>query len=101
MIGVVKVTTVRYFEDEVFEGSIPRERYDNATTEIFEVDDIEEAVQVFTSRGLTFAATGNDWAANPDGSYISDYRLGERVEETARLEGFTDEQIRTIVAAVG
>lgn len=101
MIGIVKVITVSYLESEVFEGSIPFESYENARVELFEVDDIEEAVAVFTRHGLTFSATGTDWAANPDGSYCSDYREGRQNAETAHLEGFTEEQVRIIIAAVG
>ena len=37
------------------------------------MDTLDEAVDVITREGLTFTATGADWAANPDGSVIVDY----------------------------
>ena len=64
-------------------------------------DSIDEAVTLLTSGGLSFAATGTDWAALPDGSYISDYATGERREVTAHLDGFTHAAVAAIVPAVG
>ena len=100
-IGTVKVTTITFLEDDIYEGSLPREVYDAARTDEYEVDDIDEAVRVLTREGLTFAATGTDWAANPDGSYISDYATGERREVTAHLDGFTPAAVAAIVERVG
>lgn len=101
MIGTVRIIRVTYLEDDVFEGSIPPEAYENAWTDVYEVDDVAEAVDVIQRHGLTFAATGNDWAANPDGSYVSNYATVERVEESAHLDGFTDEQVAEIMDRVG
>lgn len=101
MIGTVRVTRVRFREDEVFEGSIPRECYENAHEEDFEVDDLDEAVRVFEREGVTFAATGNDWAASPDGSRIVDYGEGVREETTARLRDFSESDTRAIIERVG
>jgi len=101
MIGTVRITTVTFLEDEVFEGSLPREAYENAGVEDFEVDDLEEAVRVITYCGLTFSATGNDWAANPDGSTITNYATGEREEVTAHLNGFNPFDVEAIIEQVG
>lgn len=83
----VKVTTVSFLEDEIWEGSIPSECYDNARIEWFDVDDAAEAAALIQRHGLTFASTGAGWAANPDGSVIRDYATGEREEVSAHLFG--------------
>jgi len=101
IIGTVRITRVTYLEDEVFEGDIPREAHDNARSEDFECDDVEEAVRAIQREGLTFAATGTDWAANPDGSYTSDYATGERTETTAHLHGFAPFHVNAIIERVG
>ena len=100
-IGTVRITTVTFLEDEVFEGDIPRECYEAARTEEYEVDDIDEAVRVIEREGLTFAATGNEWAANPDGSTIVNYATAEREEVTAHLRGFSDADTDAIIERVG
>jgi hypothetical protein len=97
MIGTVKVITVSFLEDEVWEGSIPAKCYDEARVESYEVDDIEEAIKVIEREGLSFTATGTDWAANPDGSFIANYATGERHEVTAHLEGFSEADEAAII----
>jgi len=69
--------------------------------EEFECDTVEEAVQVIQREGLTFAATGADWAANPDGTIITDYSTAEREETTAHIDTFSDTDAAAIVEAVG
>ena len=105
ILPTVRVHRVRFREDDVFEGSIPRECYDNARSEDFDFDAdddaVEGAVRVIQREGLSFAATGADWAANPDGSVIVDYQFGEREEVTAHLIGFTVEQVNAIIEQVG
>ena len=101
IIGTVKITRVFFDEDDVFEGDIPRECYEDAREELFEADDIDEAVRVFEREGLTFAATGNDWAAHPDGSQIIDYATAEREDATAHLLGFSDADTLAIIERVG
>ena len=73
--------------------SRPRPRSSSATT-------VEEAVRVIQREGLTFAATGNDWAANPDGTIITDYATAEREETTAHLHGFSEAHTALIMAGV-
>jgi hypothetical protein len=101
MIGTVKIITVSFLEDDVFDGGIPQVSYDNATTADFEVDTVEEAVRVISNAGLSFAATGTDWAAHPDGSQIVDYATAEREDVTAHLHGFTENDATAIINAVG
>ena len=83
----VKVITVTFMEDDVFEGSIPRECYENARVDWYDVDSAVEAADLIKREGLSFKATGAGWAANPDGSVIVNYSTGEREEVTAHLFG--------------
>ena len=100
-IGTVRIIRVVFLEDEIFEGTISHECYENARTEDFEVDDIEEAVHVIKREGLTFEASGSDWAAHPDGTQIIDYGTAQREEVSGHLIGFTPAQVATIVERVG
>lgn len=97
----VKVSTVRFLEDDVFEGSISHECYENAREDVYDVDNVEEAVRIIKGLGLSYAATNNDWAANPDGSVIVNYATGEREEVTAWLIDETDEESDAVVSLVG
>jgi hypothetical protein len=101
IIGTVKILRVRFLEDECFAGSIPQHCYDNARVEEYEADDIEEAVRAITREGLTFSATGSDYAANPDGTRITDYATAEREETTAHLVGFSEADEIAITERVG
>lgn len=100
-MGTVKIIEVRYTQDEIFEGSIPREAYENAHVTEYDCEDVEEAVHALQREGLSFAATGNMWAANPDGSRTVDYGTGEEAETTGHLDGFTPEQVTEIMERVG
>jgi hypothetical protein len=97
----VRLITVAFLEDEIFEGSIPHECYENARTETFECDDTDDAIRVLTREGLTFAATGTEWAADPDGSRIVNYATAERHEVTGHLDGFTADEVAIIMERVG
>jgi predicted transcriptional regulator len=96
--GTVTTHDVRYFPDDIWEGSIRHERYQDADTEQHEDLSVEEVVELIRNLGLMFA--GNRWASNPDGSVTSDYSTGEQCEVTAHLTGFTAAQTQTIVACV-
>lgn len=97
----VRVIRVRFLEDEVYDGGIPQASYDNAITETYECDDTADAVRVLQREGVTFAATGSDYAANPDGSVIIDYATAEREEVSAHLNGFTPAAAALIERIVG
>lgn len=99
----ITVITVRFAEDDVYEGSIPTECYEDAweRREIIEFHSIPEAVEILKSRGLTFAATGGAWAADPDGSRVVDYATGTREEVSAHLDNVSAHAEKIIVARVG
>lgn len=100
----VRIIEVRFLEDDVYDGGIPQASYDNASVEDFECDapdQVDEAVRALQRAGVTFAATGNEWAADPDGSYITNYATAERVETTGHLYGFTEAECATIIERVG
>lgn len=101
-MGNVRIIKIRFTEDEIVEGDLPKERYDNpAWDELIEDLTVEEAVNVIQSEGLTFAATGNEWAALPDGSVVVNYYSGIREEASAHLSGWTDQAVAEIIEAVG
>ncbi len=95
--GVVTFHRVHFLESDVSEGDFPR---DDTRTSVHDDLTAVEAARLIYRAGLTFAATGSDWAANPDGSYVSDYATGERVEESAYLSGFPDRVAVAIARAV-
>ena len=101
MLGTVKIIRVRFLEDDVYDGDIPLASYENAITEEYECDDVDEAVRAIQREGLTFGATGNDWAGNPDGTTIIDYATAEREDATAHLDSFSDEDAAAIIERVG
>jgi hypothetical protein len=100
-IGTVRIIRVVFLEDEVFEGTIAHECYENARTEDFEVDDIEEAVHILKRESLTFEASGSDWASDPDGSRITNYATAERTETSGHLKHFRPLDVEAIIARVG
>lgn len=87
----IETTRVVFLEDDVWEGSLPREAYDNARTE---TEDIEPevpglfALALAAVRALREAGTTEDngtWFSDPEGSYVSNYYTGERTETSARF----------------
>jgi hypothetical protein len=97
----VRIIEVRFCEDDVYDGGIPQASYDNATVTDYDVDDVDGAVRALERAGVTFAATGTEWAADPDGSYIVNYATAERVETTGHLYGFSEAETAAIVERVG
>lgn len=98
MPGIVKTIETRFLEDDVVDGDYPR---DDTREDVAECDDAAEAARLIMSMGLSFAASGTDWAADPDGSRTVDYRTGMRAEISAHLSGWTDAETAEIIAAVG
>lgn len=96
--GTVTVHAVHFLEDDIHDGDYPR---DDTRTTVYDDVTAREAADIIRREGLSFAATGNDWAANPDGSYVSNYATGERVEESAHLSGFHPRVEAAIISAVG
>lgn len=97
-MGTVTIYRVYFREEDIHDGDIPR---DNVWTDVFTDLDVSEAADILIREGLSFAATGTGWAADPDGSFISNYRTGERCETTGCLAEFSDTEISEIIARVG
>lgn len=83
------------------EGGDHNEADGETRTELVFPDNIEEAVGAIRDMGTDFAASGGDWAANPDGSTIINYATGEREEVSAHLIAMTDDQAIAIEEEVG
>lgn len=101
MAGTVRIIRVSFLESDIYDGSIPRECYENAVEEEYSCDHWTDAVNRLQCEGLSFDATGADWAANPDGSTIVDYATGRREEVTGHLIGFSRYAEERITDAVG
>lgn len=98
MSKTVRIFRITYFEDDIIDGDITKEE---VIRSVVPVEDVDEAVALIKSHGLTFSATGAEWAADPDGSHIIDYRLAEREEITAhRGDGWSDEEWIAVADAV-
>lgn len=96
-MGTVTIHRMRFLEDDIRDGDVPRGDVETVSAECT----ASEAARLISDAGLTFAATGGNWAANPDGSYISNYATAERVEESAHLSGFHPRVEAAIISAVG
>lgn len=96
----MKVTfyNVYFMEDDIVDGDFPR---DDTRTDVYTGLTVEEAAGLISREGLTFAATGADWAADPDGSRIVNYATGRRVEVSAHVEGANKHEERRLVELVG
>lgn len=97
-MGTVTIYRTYFLEDEIFEGDIPR---DDVSTEVREDLTAREAADLLIAEGLSFAATGSEWAADPDGSHVTNYRTGERVETSGHLSGFHPRVVSAIIEKVG
>lgn len=78
------ITRTTFFEKDVIEGNITES---DTSFQLVEDLDLHEAIELIRREGLTFAATGNDWAASPDGSRIIDYATGQREEVSIKPQG--------------
>lgn len=97
-MGTVTIRRLYYLEDDIRDGDVPR---DDERVETYDELTAHDAVDLIMREGLTFAATGNDWAANPDGSRIVDYATAKREETTAHLAGFSPRVLDAIKEVVG
>ena len=94
----VTVYETYFLEEDVHDGDFPR---DDVRTTVHECEDVEDAVRILEREGLSFAETGGAWAAHPDGSRITDYGTGQRVETSAHLDGWSVRETRAIVHRIG
>lgn len=108
-MGTVTIIEVRYTEDEIaikdedgvtYEHADPPHDDEHTRTTVYDELTAREAADRIRREGLTFAASGNEWAANPDGSYDSNYDTGERCETTAHLSGFHPRVVAAIADVV-
>lgn len=83
MLDLIIIRT-RYLEENVVDGNITES---DVTTELVENLDLHEAIDLCRREGVRFDATGTDWAALPDGSFVRDYGTGEREEVTIHPQG--------------
>jgi hypothetical protein len=81
---MLDLCVIRTTYTDVFEGDPV-----NPDTSITLVEDLElhEAIDLCRKHGVSFAATGNQWAADPDGSHVIDYATGEVEEITIHPQG--------------
>lgn len=101
-IGTVRITTVTFLESDIDpDAGIPDSAYSDAVEDEFQCESVDDAVRHIQEHGLTFEATGNDWAAHPNGSVIVDYATGRREEVTAHLSLFSAFHEAAIIEAVG
>ena len=69
--------------------------------EHFTFDSVADLVDAVRRDGVTFDATGNDWASDPDGSQIIDYATAEREAVSWHFESISPALLsRVIVPAV-
>lgn len=95
---IIKIIETYFLEDDVWEGDFPR---DDTRESVHVCDDTDEAVGVLQREGLSFAATGAEWAADPDGTRIVDYATAQRVETSGHLSGWSDSEAAEIMERVG
>lgn len=93
----VRILAQHFYEDSVLDGDMT---YHDTKDQTLPCESVETAVRVIRMHGLTFEATGSDWAADPDGSYIANYATAERVETSAHVSGATDAEMNAIMAGV-
>lgn len=98
LTGNVKIYRTYYKRADVHDGDVPRD--DVREDEWCDIH-ATEAAQILQREGLSFAATGNDWAALPDGSFTVDFGQGIECELSGHLSGFPDRLVQAIIGKVG
>jgi hypothetical protein len=96
--GTVTIYRSYYLTDSIYDGSVAYHRIDKEEHESVHAS---EAARLLSDAGLSFAATGNTWAADPDGSYTANYATGEECETSGHLEGFAPRLHAAIAEKVG
>lgn len=97
-MGTVTIHRTYFLEEDVYDGDFPR---DDTRTDVHDEITAREAATLIEREGLSFAATGNTWAADPDGSRITNYATGQRVEVSAHLSEFPERVANAIIEVVG
>jgi hypothetical protein len=96
--GNVTILSQYYYLDTVKDGGV---EYHREFESVYHAVGLSEAARIIEREGLSFSATGSDWAADPDGSYAVNYATGEECETSAFLSGFSDRAISAIIRKVG
>ncbi len=100
-MGTVTIHETRFLEpDDPDTWAGPDYQNDTETTIYTDVS-ASEAARILERHGLSFEATGNAWAADPDGSYIINYATAERIETSGHLDGFPARVLGAIMRKVG
>lgn len=97
----VNVYRTYFLESEICDGDY----YNAPSTYTHEDHFIGHASDLacwIAQEGLTFAASGGDWASDPDGSRTTNYATGQRVAVSAHfVEGFPERLANAIRESVG
>jgi hypothetical protein len=80
-LTIVRIT---YLQDDVVDGDITTS---DVSISVVEELELHEAIELCRKEGVTFAATGNDWATLPDGSHTIDYGTGREEQVTIHPRG--------------
>jgi hypothetical protein len=97
-MGTLTIHRTYFLLDDVVDGDHPR---NDTTTDIHENVTAKEAADILIREGLSFAATGTDWAADPDGSYTVNYAAGRQCETSGHLSDFDPRLVAAIIRRVG
>jgi hypothetical protein len=97
-MGTLTIYRTHFLEDDIVDGDFPR---DDTTMDVYSNVTAKEAADVLIREGLSFDATGNDWAADPDGSYVTNYATGQRCEISGHLSDFDPRLVAAIIRRVG
>jgi hypothetical protein len=101
----IKVYRTTFTEDAIVDGEYGDAETDEETIDCEPFDEDETAVgnaaKYLMGEALTMPSTHPGFHRGvrysyDDGSYITDYGTGERCEETADLEGFSEDEQRAI-----
>jgi hypothetical protein len=97
-MGTLTIHRTYFLLDDVVDGDFPR---DVTATDVYSSVTAKEAADILIREGLSFDATGNDWAADPDGSYVTNYATGQRCETSGHLSDFDPRLVAAIIRRVG
>lgn len=109
----ITVHSQRFLEEDIVDGDIVSDDWAEETVDIVPDEDataIDLAVEFLSDRGLTEPSCApipapehcsGLWFSHVDGSFVSNHYTGERIAETAHLNGFSAEQIHAIARRVG
>jgi hypothetical protein len=98
-MGTVRIITVEYVLGDEDGAQPPDEAYRDVLVVPHDGLSTDDAVELIRRVGLKFSATGNSWAADPDGSCMDPRGLHHEV--TAHLDGWSEADEAEIIGRVG